>query len=206
MIAVVVVCNCFRHRPPDDWSHEPGCPAIGVQADNVAYVETDESCIPCLAWRARMAEATVVRLTSECAANHCLTADLRAASDTCDTLRARLAMTDSTWLQRLMDAGKVAVTGSPGLIGVELMYPRLAKDDPERPTHVEVGLCDVRAADSIRISYDFQRDGWKIEQAQRFRWEVSEELNERGLSCGDPGWIEVAFVEAWGSQKDELAE
>lgn len=76
-------------------------------------------------------------------------------------------------------------------LSVELWYPR----SDNRPKHVEVGLLDVRAADEIRISYDFDRDGWKIEQQQRFRF--PEEDKER-----DPMWKEVAFVQAWGSEDE----
>lgn len=68
---------------------------------------------------------------------------------------------------------------------VELFYPRNSG-----PTHVEVGLVDVRAADDIRIHYDHERDGWVIEQASIFEWDVGDEV------C-DQGWTEVAFIKAW---------
>ena len=54
-----------------------------------------------------------------------------------------------------------------------------------------IQLMDVRAADSIRVSYDFERDGWRIDQASIFEWDSSDEV------C-DPGWREVAFIKAWG--------
>jgi hypothetical protein len=58
-----------------------------------------------------------------------------------------------------------------------------------------LGLCDVRAADSIRLSYDFDRDGWKIEQASTFTWtDADTEM--------DPDWQEVAFVKAWAREKE----
>lgn len=53
---------------------------------------------------------------------------------------------------------------------------------------------DLRAADDIRIEYDFGRDGWVIKQAQVFEWEIDDEI------C-DPQWKEVAFIEAWASEK-----
>lgn len=53
----------------------------------------------------------------------------------------------------------------------------------------EIGLCDVRAADSIRVLYDFERDGWVIQQASRFSWDADEEIDE--------DYQEVAFVQAW---------
>jgi len=73
----------------------------------------------------------------------------------------------------------------------DLWYPRL----PESPSYILVGLIDVRAADDIRISYDFDRDGWRIEQATVFEWDGEAD------DCGDPGWLEVAFIKAWASQK-----
>ena len=82
-------------------------------------------------------------------------------------------------------AFRTAHDGTQGL-AIDLWYPR-AED---RPKFIEVGLVDVRAADDIRISYDFERDGWKIEQASRFEWSGDDEVM-------DPDWREVAFVRAW---------
>lgn len=72
-----------------------------------------------------------------------------------------------------------------------LEYPR----NEGNPKFVEVDLMDVRAADGLRISYDFERDGWKVEQASTFSWEADDE------KC-DPDWQEVAFVQAWARKKD----
>jgi hypothetical protein len=74
---------------------------------------------------------------------------------------------------------------------VGLWYPR--HDGCAR--YLEVCLMDVRAADNLRISYDFDRDGWVIEQASIFRWE------ENDGEC-DPDWQEVCFVRAWGRAGD----
>lgn len=71
-----------------------------------------------------------------------------------------------------------------------LEYPR-----NEGPQFVQVGLVDVRAVDDIRISYDFKRDGWVIEQAQIFEWPANDK------KC-DPKWKEVAFIKAWASIKE----
>lgn len=70
--------------------------------------------------------------------------------------------------------------------GVEVLYPR-----SNGLRFVEVGLCDVRAADSLRISYDFDRDGWVVEQAKYFTWD------EHDADPPDHGWTEVAFCPAW---------
>ncbi len=81
-------------------------------------------------------------------------------------------------------------TGSE--LHVELWYPR-EEDNPIKS--ICVGLMDVRAADDIRISYDFERDGWKIEQASTFSWDADDKV------C-DPDWQEVAFVKAWARDKE----
>lgn len=70
-------------------------------------------------------------------------------------------------------------------INVNLMYPRM----DGAFNSVEVGLTDVRAADSILISYDFERDGYVIKQASKFELDDEEQ---------DPDWQEVAFIQAWG--------
>lgn len=74
---------------------------------------------------------------------------------------------------------------------IDIWYPR-NKDNSIKA--VEVGLMDVRAADHIRIEYDFERDGWVIKQAQVFEWDADDEIR-------DPQWKEVAFIEAWASEK-----
>lgn len=79
-----------------------------------------------------------------------------------------------------------------GLAMVNLCYPRIDGNSK----HVEVGLIDVRAADSIRVSYDFDRDGWKIEQALKFQWDTDDTICDRD-------WQEVAFVQAWARQVEE---
>lgn len=74
----------------------------------------------------------------------------------------------------------------------EFWYPRV-ESQGSRVQALSIGLCDVRAADNIRISYDFERDGWVIKQASRFSWEADEEP--------DPDWQEVAFVKAFGRER-----
>ena len=71
-----------------------------------------------------------------------------------------------------------------------LDYPR----SEGNPTYLQVGMCEVRATDDIRISYDFDRDGWKIEQASIFEWAPGDKI------C-DPDWAEVAFVKAWAREQ-----
>ena len=100
-------------------------------------------------------------------------------------------------------SGDLAFRGN--VLEVDLWYPRLeygADRTPrtfDHPVAVEVGLTDVRAADSILVEYDFDRDGWVIKQASKFSWEVDDKV------C-DPDWQEVAFVQAWGRQVDPAPE
>jgi hypothetical protein len=73
------------------------------------------------------------------------------------------------------------------VLAADLYYPR---NGGGRVTTIEVGMCDVRSADSIRISYDFERDGWSIKQASIFEWSIEDKV------C-DEGWQEVAFIQSW---------
>ncbi len=74
-------------------------------------------------------------------------------------------------------------------VDVELYYPRINK-----VKFIEVGLMDVRANDGMRLHYDYDRDGWVIEQPTKLEWEVGEEP--------DPHWKEVAFIQAWALMPD----
>lgn len=75
-------------------------------------------------------------------------------------------------------------------LSVGLAYPRC----DENINEILVDLIDTRAADGILIRYDFKRDGWSILQASRFEWGGDEDV--------DHDWQEVAFVKAWGRQKE----
>lgn len=79
---------------------------------------------------------------------------------------------------------------------IDLWYPDVPDTEIRR---FVIGLVDVRAADDIRVSYDKERDGWKIEQASTFSWDAGDEV------C-DPDWQEVAFVKAWAREKSEEAK
>jgi hypothetical protein len=78
----------------------------------------------------------------------------------------------------------------PDHISVDLDYPGVNGN----PEHIEIDLMHVRSADPIRVSYDFDRDGWVIEQAAVFAWAPEDKV------C-DPEWAEVAFVQAWARQR-----
>lgn len=88
-------------------------------------------------------------------------------------------MSDETW--------KADIHLKGGTLRAQLWYPRT----PVGAIHTCIlGLMDTRAADDIRITYDFERDGWVISQASRFSWNVDDPVCDRD-------WQEVAFVNAW---------
>jgi hypothetical protein len=70
-------------------------------------------------------------------------------------------------------------------IRIDLEYPRVDFN----PDKIVVDLMDVRAADSIEISYDFDRDGWVIKMDKTFKADGYMEVLEEKQ--------EVAFIPAW---------
>lgn len=74
-------------------------------------------------------------------------------------------------------------------LSLDLFYPR----EPDLINEIQIGLCDVRAADSLRISYDFARDGWVIRQ---------QESLGKGKDPDEGEWREVYFAEAWALERE----
>lgn len=70
-------------------------------------------------------------------------------------------------------------------ISVDLWYPR----NENRYKKIVISLMDVRAANDITISYDFDRDGWVIESDLHNPLIVDEEQSEE--------LHEVAFITSW---------
>lgn len=85
---------------------------------------------------------------------------------------------------------EIAVDRRGDTIHVDWMYPGVE----DNATHLQLGMCHVRAADDIRIRYDFDRDGWSVEQSKWFEWDADDE------EC-DPDWQEVAFIKAWAREE-----
>lgn len=84
----------------------------------------------------------------------------------------------------------------PDPVKVNLFYPRIE----ENPEVVEITLYDVRAANSIHIRFDFERNGWSIGSdlydPEEKWWEKSQE--ELDAISEKPRDIhEVAFIDAW---------
>lgn len=90
-------------------------------------------------------------------------------------------------VKEILDGAKLYRDG----LEINLIYPR----NEDSIKHLLIGLMDTRAADDLRISYDFERDGWKIEQSSIFSWDCDDEV------C-DPDWQEVAFIKAWQRQTE----
>jgi hypothetical protein len=79
---------------------------------------------------------------------------------------------------------------------VELTYPPWSDPDNtnNQVRYIQVNQESVRASDGIRMFYDYDRDGWVIQQASVFMWDMDDEI------C-DPDWQEVAFVRSWAREK-----
>lgn len=80
---------------------------------------------------------------------------------------------------------KMHISGDTGY--TDLWYPR-TEESPVK--FIEIGLMDVRATDNVRVSFDFEADGWKIEQ--------DENIEDTDIDS-EPSWVQVAFVPAWGA-------
>ena len=81
-------------------------------------------------------------------------------------------------------------------IRAELWYPRT--DAPEAVDTVRISLMDVRAANDLVIRYDFDRDGYSIQQPTIHEWHDGHDHDDH-----DEGLVEVAFVPAWASEEGQ---
>lgn len=89
--------------------------------------------------------------------------------------------------------------GDENVIHVEIEYPK-AEEHPINT--VEIGLTCVRATDNIRITYDYERDGWVILQPRETH---PLEIDENGQKVYGlkTEWIEAAFCPAWQFELSE---
>lgn len=79
----------------------------------------------------------------------------------------------------------------------EFLYPPYEKDPVgEKVRYLGVGISTGRASDGIRIHYDFERDGYSIEQPQQLSWNCDDKV------C-DMKWKETAFVQSWHFYKEQ---
>lgn len=75
---------------------------------------------------------------------------------------------------------------------VEFFYP-----DYDNPPSLLVDLMTVRAAPPIKITYDFERDGWSITQAKCLYAAGTEETDNVLRPVGPEEWVEMAFIQSW---------
>jgi hypothetical protein len=79
-----------------------------------------------------------------------------------------------------------------GSVDIDWMYPDAYEDNPK--DKIEIHLYSVRAADSLIIKYDMERDGWSISMA---RTKDHDDYSE------DTGIVdEMAFIPAWNTGPD----
>lgn len=95
-----------------------------------------------------------------------------------------------------IDNIEVDVNQEEGIAHIELSYPRNNKVDS-----IQVGLSDVRSTDDLRIKYDFERDGWVIQQPRSYYESIGEDDYDLKIE-----WIESAFCPAWKYELDSDEE
>ena len=78
-----------------------------------------------------------------------------------------------------------------GVATIDLWYSGL----PGNVHTLDIGLMDVRASDAIRVTYDFDRDGYVIMQCRLFLERIGDHSYEE-----KEDWIEVGFFQSWALQ------
>lgn len=82
------------------------------------------------------------------------------------------------------------------VLNIEIMYPMV---EGNVINTLDINQSSVRASDGIRVTYDYDRDGWIISQASRWSWADSEEYD----SLDNPeDYQEVAFIQSWARDPD----
>lgn len=80
-------------------------------------------------------------------------------------------------------------------VSIELWYPRTGFGTAK---YMKVGLVDVRSAGDLRISFDFDRNEWIIEQ--QLATDTGTGIIE------EHGWRETASLPAWQMTEDEYGD
>ena len=89
-------------------------------------------------------------------------------------------------LTQAIKNNKVNVEIWGNILMTEFSYPRVEKDKIQK---IQIGLEDVRAADSIEVEFDFERDGYIIRMDKTKNFDsMAEVIKEKE---------EVAFIPAW---------
>jgi hypothetical protein len=93
----------------------------------------------------------------------------------------------------------VRVRNDSPLLHVDIIYPR---SEGQRITGVSIGLECVRAAMGITVTYDFDRDGWKIAQMVCVGYGPHPTIPDCGTSIEEER--EVSFIPAWHPDEVDL--
>ncbi len=109
---------------------------------------------------------------------------------------------DTSKVPRLSD-GDYEIGEVGDRVCVELMYPRV---ESKIITKVEVGMCCVRSAQSITISYCHERDAWVISRRVSLGSRLAKEQRPGITSfVQEEEEIELALIPSW-TMDDEAAE
>lgn len=86
------------------------------------------------------------------------------------------------------------VTKHDDTLSVELTYPPWTDADNKNDQcrYVEVNQEATRASDGVRLHYDYERDGFVVEQPRPRLKKIGNREYEHAED-----WIEVAFLESW---------
>jgi hypothetical protein len=78
-------------------------------------------------------------------------------------------------------------------VEIDLMIDPLERIDPGGV------FMDVRASDGLRVEYDFDRDGWSIQQPRNIARETGPNRTEQFTT-----WHEVYFAPSWALESEEM--
>jgi len=83
----------------------------------------------------------------------------------------------------------------------DFLYPPYEIEESNgKIRYLEVNIETVRASDGIRIHYDFDRDGFVIEQP------MEKEIDKGDyIECEDE-WHETSFIKSWALEKESNEE
>lgn len=84
--------------------------------------------------------------------------------------------------------------GNKGKLSVNFYYPRIDGHINE----IEIGLSDVRASDGIKIHYDFERDGYVVEQPYYI------EIDKGTYIDREQHWEETGFFQSWALEDNNI--
>lgn len=82
--------------------------------------------------------------------------------------------------------------GNKRKLCVDFFYPR----NEDKINEIEIGLSDVRASDGIKIHYDFERDGYVVEQPYFIEVDKGDYIDQ-GID-----WKETGFFQSWALEEE----